>query len=35
MKDVLRSVYCVYYTVSREDTKPCGLSSVTMMSYAV
>lgn len=29
------SVYCLYYTVSREDIKPCGLCPVKMMSYAV
>lgn len=37
MKDVglwELSVYCVYYTVSREDIKPCGLCPVKMMSYA-
>lgn len=28
-------VYCVYYTVSREDIKPCGFCPVKMMSYAV
>lgn len=36
VKDVgLWSVYCMYYTVSREDMKPCGLCPVKMMSYAV
>lgn len=37
MKDVglwELSVYCVYYTVSREDIKLCGLCPVKMMSYA-
>lgn len=27
------SVYCMYYTVFREDLKTCGLCPVKMMSY--